>query len=569
VSARWNTLVSSLRSRAGELGRSPLAWIVLVVALVRVVGIDWGLPASDGWDNDGVAPRDFLPGLLATFTPGKFYTYPPVHLAILAVLTLPITALVAIRAPSLAASALVAEAIKVPYMTATALVARFVSLAMSLGVVIFAARIAEEIRRGAPDARLAGTCTAAFVGLNVSLTYYAHTSNLDVPYMFWTMAAFALLARALARGEPRRLRRAFAFAVLAVGSKDQAYAVFLVSVPVLVGLAAVRDRRFLREGLIALGAATLLLLVVDGVVVNPSGFRARVAFLTGRASQDYAEYTKDVAGRVRILVDLAKKAGLQYPILVTPLVGLGLAVAVASRRRLVAYLPLLAALSFTLAFNFTARRTDPRFFLPQGVMLGIYGGLGLAALVRLPGRLRFAGYAAGCAALARGLFACISVDVNMLRDPRYDAEAWLRAHVRPGDTIETYGLNVYLPRMADIAHVVRVGPEPVSGRNPLPGVEEVEAPYELAAQRGARFIVVPLAWVWRYFNPKDITDGRILAPTLARTVQDEGAVRFFDRLVWGREPFVVRDFQYDDHVFPVQDVHGTTTRWIWVFERKP
>ena len=63
----------STAERARAIARSPLAWIVLAVGVLHVVGIGWGLPASDGWDNDGVAPRDFLPGLAATFTPGRFY----------------------------------------------------------------------------------------------------------------------------------------------------------------------------------------------------------------------------------------------------------------------------------------------------------------------------------------------------------------------------------------------------------------------------------------------------------------------------------------------------------------
>src|SRR5262249_44366015 len=145
------------------------------------VAMDWGLPGSDGWDNDGVAPRDFLPGLASSFTPGHFYTYPPVHLAILAILTLPITCVALVRAPSMAIPDIVGEIIKVPYMTATAYVARFVSLGMSLATVVFIARIAEEVRAHelgidppAKDTRVrtAGYAAAAFAGVNASLTYY-------------------------------------------------------------------------------------------------------------------------------------------------------------------------------------------------------------------------------------------------------------------------------------------------------------------------------------------------------------------------------------------------------------
>ncbi|HVH43206.1 MAG TPA: hypothetical protein VM925_12715, partial [Labilithrix sp.] len=230
--------------------RSPLAWIVVAVGLLHLIGIGWGLPASDGWDNDGVAPRDFLPGLAATFTPGSYYTYPPVHLALLTLLNLPVILVAVLRAPSFGLADIIAEILRVPYMTTIAYVARSVSLVMSLGIVLFVARIAEEIRACelgvAPDSgretwtdervRRTGWCAAAFAGVNVSFTYYAHTSNLDVPYLFWGTWSLLHFTRAITRREPRRFRRALALAVLAVATKDQAYALFLLSLPVGFGV---------------------------------------------------------------------------------------------------------------------------------------------------------------------------------------------------------------------------------------------------------------------------------------------------------------------------------------------
>lgn len=574
-----------------------MTWILVMIAIVHGVGIGWGLPASDGWDNDGVAPRDFLPGLAASFTPGQFYTYPPVHIAVLAVLTLPITCIALLRAPSLAIHDVVSEIIKVPYMTAMASVARVIALFMSLGIVLFVARTAEELRahelgigpREMKDdarVRIAGYCAAAFTGVNASLTYYAHTSNLDVPYLFWATWSLLTTTRAIARRDPRLLRRALALAVLAVGTKDQAYAIFLLSLPIAIGSWIMLDpwarehrRTVLREMTIAVACAILLLAIVDCAIVNPTGFRARVAFLTGSASQDYVEYTNDWPGRIQILLDGARKFHLQYPVLLAPALVLGVVRAIIGARSrgssgfAIALLPLLAAVSFTATFNWTARRTDPRFLLPQAIILGVYGGLAIDWLVTCSKRaLRIAGQAAVSVALANGIFICVSVDVNMLRDPRYDTEAWLAAHVRPGDTIETYGLNVYMPRMANLARVVRVGPEPLEKRNPMPGVEEVQASFERAPDRDARFIVVSTAWVWRYFVDPEahLTTGKQIPPTQSRSATDAPAVRFFEELARSAGAFVrVHESKYDDSVFPVVDIHGTTTRWVWIFERKP
>lgn len=579
-----------------------MTWIVITVGLFRVVGIGWGLPASDGWDNDGVAPRDFLPGLAATFTPGQFYTYPPVHLAILAVLTAPISIVALARAPSLALDDVVGEILGVPYMTAFAYVARLVSVAMSLGAVVLLARIAEEIRahelglRRGPEGqcsdervRRAGYFAAAVAGINASFTYYAHTSNLDVPYLFWATWSLLAFTRAITQRTPRLLRRAFVFAALAVGTKDQAYAMFLLSLPLAlvawVGLdewGRANKTRVLREAAVATLVAALLLALVDGAITNPSGFAARVRFLTGSASQDYAEYTADWSGRLEILLDGARKLGRHYPVELGALFVFGAAHLVVMLRRVpperrgahlvVALFPLLVAVSFTVAFNFTARRTDPRFFLPQTFVLAIYGARAMDAIASAARReLRLLGRAALAVVFARGMFLCAAVDANLLLDPRYDVERWLAEHVEPGDTIETYGLNVYLPRMPAGVRVIRVGPEPLDGRNPMPGVEEVQGAYHEAPERGARWIVVNMAWMWRYLvDPQPgLGDGRKLAETRRSTWTNEPTRAYFEELMAGTGAFATAHVStYDDRVFPIVDVHGTTGRWIWVYERK-
>src|SRR5262245_1470001 len=113
--------------------KNPLGYVLFFVLVVHTIGIGWGLPASDGWANDGVAPRDFLAGLVETFTPGKYYTDPPVHLLVLGVLTSPITGVALAKAPSLAPADVIGEILKLPYMTAVAYVARAVSVLMSVG----------------------------------------------------------------------------------------------------------------------------------------------------------------------------------------------------------------------------------------------------------------------------------------------------------------------------------------------------------------------------------------------------------------------------------------------------
>ncbi|MGH7298426.1 MAG: ArnT family glycosyltransferase, partial [Polyangiaceae bacterium] len=536
---------ATARLELARAARSPLGWILGAVLVLHLVGAWWGLPASDGWDVDGVAPRDVLAGLVETVTPGQFYVYPPVHLLLVGVLTAPVTVVALIRAPSLAPADVVREVIQVPYMTLIAGLARLVSVAMSLGIVWAVAKMTEEVR-----GKRAGWCAAAIVGVNVPLTYYAHTSNLDVPYVFWACLALLSLVRAVARREPRRLRAWGLLAALSIGTKDQAYALYLVAVPAGVALWLALDgwarasvRTIARELGFAIGIAAAVLLVADGVIFNPSGFHARVRFLLGPASQSYAEYTDDWAGRWHVVADLVSRFWLFYPVVFALAFALGLVVLLRVSRsdgpRLAAgLLPLLACASFTIAFNCAARRTDQRFELPQSILLAVYGGVGLYALVfqlrAAPARL--AARAVAAASFAVALFAAADVDANLVLDPRYDAEAWLRARVAPGDAIETYGQNVYMPRFPAPARVTRVGPDAQDHRNPMPAVEEVLAPYDAAQARGARFIVVSEGWVWRYLmDPGEaLPPGRMLAPTQRETSTDAATTAYFHALTAGR-----------------------------------
>ena len=118
--------------------------VLMAIAILNTVGLSWGMPASDGWDVDGVAPRDFLPGLAATSTPGQYFVDPPLHRALLGLLTLPITVLAAIRASSFSIDAVMPVILLPPYMTAMAMVSRVVSVLMSLGAVLALAKTAAE-----------------------------------------------------------------------------------------------------------------------------------------------------------------------------------------------------------------------------------------------------------------------------------------------------------------------------------------------------------------------------------------------------------------------------------------
>lgn len=568
-----------LLTLARELRSSPLAWILCAAFVVHVIGLAWGLPAADAWEDDGIAPRDFLVGAYETYLPGHYFTYPPVHLLGLSLLTSPVWGLALARAPSLAQSDVISTMIQVPTMTALTLVARLVSQLMALGIIYFLAKLAEEVW-----GKRASLFVALVIAINAPLTYYAHTSNLDVPYMFW--ACFALLetARTIVRREPRRLRRVFLCAALAVGTKDQAYAIFLAGFPVAIAAWLLLDREvkarrgeIARQLVIGLAISGVLFLLVSGAITNPSGFRARIHFLLGPASQNHAYYASSWGGRLNILRDIAVgwDRFYPYPFAAAALAGLWAHVAGARRagtpERLVAGLvPLLGGLSFILFFNMTARRTEHRFAMPEMLLFGVYAGVAFDRLTELcrGGLARRAALASMTGLLGWGLFECAAVDANMLLDPRYDTEAFLAAEVREGDVVEAYGANAYLPRFPKAAHASRVDLSSLSTRNPLPDVQEIQAPFNEIESRKPRFIIVTDAWVWRYFAT-GAWGGRVVPPEQAERERDEPSRAYFHQLHTDRLEYrLVHVSKFSSGVWPARPIHQSLAKEIRIFERK-
>jgi hypothetical protein len=571
----------SIVRRALLLGRTPIGGVLVIALLLRLTGLTWGLPASDGWDDDGVAPRDFLVGALFTYWSGHHYTYPPLQLVILTVVSAPIWTIALLRAPSLSQDSVIGSFIQVPTMTALAMVARATTVTLSLGLLWNVAKIGEDLG----GSKRAGAWTAAACAANVVFTYYSQTSNLDVPYLFWAVLALREFVHSMVHGGPFRLRRVPVLAALAVATKDQAYALFLLGIPLATAawLVIDRDARLRRWEILqkltvgsALGVA--LLLIVDGAVVNSSGFAARISLLLGAASQDHAYYATSWTGRLHAAYDSVFAFDQYFPWVFAPfvLVGMILALREPNRaRRAAGLVPLFFAVSFTVAFNMTARRTEHRFLLPQMMMWSLYAGRAFdalhARLGALSGWRAWLPWLVAVPCFSSALFRCAAVDVAMVFDPRYDSERWMHAHVRNGDQIEVYGNNVHLPRLPSGAVVERVDPAPLGGRNPLPGVVEVSDRFSDVEARRPLFIVVSEFWATKYLTDAAVmeTGGHILSPEEAKLRADVDSRTYFRALRDGRLGYRLAHLsRWDSPVWPRVDIHESLTRDIWIFERK-
>jgi len=558
-----------------RLLRSPLFWILALAALYRIPGLFWGLPGSDGWDTDGVAPRNFLVGLAQTYAPGQHFTYPPLHMLLLALLTWPGWALALAKAHSLSSHDVIGEMIRVPIMTFFSVTARLVSAAVSLGTIYIVARMAELV-----GGRRAGWFAAAACAINAGFTFYSQVSNLDGPYLFWTSLSLLAWMRLIAEHDLRQLRYGTLAAAAAVATKDQAYAVFILAVPAVLALWFALDRwaqqnvRRIFSLLLAWGGLSLfLLLLIDGAITNPTGFAGRLAFLTGPATRDYVEYTRDWAGRIRLVEDMA--TFFVRPAAFALLAGFGIVLCAARVRRdapasIAALVPILAAVSFTLAFNFVALRSEVRFLLPQALLVAVYAGLAAEWLASLPPPvLRSLGALYLLFVFLGGLYACTGIAAAMVNDPRYDTERWLQAHAAHGASVETYGLNAYLPRFPDGTLVTRLDTKPAKRRSPLPDVTELDQPFDALPMRHPRFIVVSGFWVRRYLDDSQPAAGRVFQ-LASRSVREQARTQeYFRVLLAGKLGYrIVHRSAYDPGFWPATDDYAGVGQTVYVLERR-
>ena len=115
----------SAERRASVVGRfapfarlnDPGTLVCVGFALAVAVGLGWGLPGTDSWADDSISPRSCgLGAIVETYWPGHFHHYPPLHMALLTLLSLPWMALAASRVGT-NVDALSAELVKPLYMT--------------------------------------------------------------------------------------------------------------------------------------------------------------------------------------------------------------------------------------------------------------------------------------------------------------------------------------------------------------------------------------------------------------------------------------------------------------------
>jgi hypothetical protein len=567
-----------------------VALIALGFVVSELVTFGWDLPGSHGWENDGVAPRDLFGGLAHNLTPGATHRYPLLHYLLIAIPSLP-ALLIAVLSGPLTGEAIQARVLSVPCMTAISLVAKGIATLMGVVSMLVLARI---VRRTL-NAR-AGRYAALFAATNLTFAFYARVSNLDVPYLTWTVLALDALLDVLESGERRAYTRFGLFAALGVATKDQAYASFVLVVPVYLVLWPLLARwRFSRAHVRLLvrggGVAALAYGLLSGALLNPTGFLRRLEELRGPSSQAWRAYSKDALGLAANVRDTLRAAAHDFwPVPVFALALLGVALALAHRpgestveSRLARAVPLLAGLSSFVFFTLAVGRNEHRFLLPLGFFLSAYAGVAADALIqatRLVGGER--GERVGRAVVALGVGWCgvtsFAAHLTQLGDARRKVATFL--HTLPaGSRVETYGLVVYAPHFDVSAaapyRVTRVGRERPRARNPLVGARELEAPIAEVEARQPDVLVLSEGFVNPYLAQSD-DRARPLSGVVKERQSDTATAAFVRaavtdglphyRLAFAARPQLPR-WATALGLRPV-GIQGTTALSLWVLVRE-
>ncbi len=519
-----------------------VAWIVLVFALSQLVAIGWDLPGTHGWENDGIAPRDFFAGIAINLTPGEGHRYPLFHNALVGLLCIPVLLPAALAADEWTLPSLMEQILTVPVMTGCSIVGKLVTVVMACVSVLVVARIA----RRTVDAQ-AGRWAAVWAATCLTFAYYGRVSNLDGPYLMWTTLA---IDRLLTVAETRNLRDYLWFGVLAgaaVATKDQAYAGFVLPGLVFVLLLPWRsDGPFgpvgahYRKTLLAAAAGAVSLGLLGGGLLNPSGFVARFRELTGGATHDWMTYARTPRGFLANLIDIAlgqETFFWPWAAVVTCWAGVLLVVGRRGgegiRTRTFRLLPLCAGSSSVFFFTLVVARCDHRFVLPFGFWLAYYGGVAsagsLAWLASKPAGLFRTGQVALGALVVWAAGHSFEVHLTQLGDARRQVDAYLGT-LDQGTLVETYGLLVHLPhdgQSSDAPYQLqRVSRRPIERRNPLVGAREIDEPYRNVKERGPDVLVVPELTAYQHIT-KVLPEGKAASTVHELAQSDTDAQRFF------------------------------------------
>ncbi len=423
-------------------GRVQALLLGLLFVALHASALDWGVPSFTGWAPDELLPGDVVHGLEAGFAGSWYERYPPLHYYLLALVDLPI-----LWAWGVPARNPLPEGVH----TQMFLAGRLVSLLMGAGTAALVSLCGTRLY-----GRAAGALAALlFMGMP-TLAFHTRLATLDVPYVFWWALSLLFGLRALEQPRWRDLLGFALAAALAVTTKDQAYALYVLAWPAWLWLlrspasgvleGTTRSLTLRQVVLPALLAAAVFALV-HRLPGNMAGFMAHVEVLRGPASEPFQAFSRDLPGALALLRATVGQvaATLGLPAFLLGVAGatwaLARGVGLPSERFL-----LIGGLSYVLTFLYAIFYVYDRFVLPLSLILSIFGAGLLARAARRGRVVRRLALTLALVLSAFSLARALATGRLLAHDTRYAAERWLQQNTPPGERLGFVGGWKDLPR---------------------------------------------------------------------------------------------------------------------------
>jgi hypothetical protein len=339
------------------------------------------------------------------------------------------------------------------------LVANTVSLLMAFGIVVSVFAITRTL-----FSSRAALWSAALAAFLPPMAYYAKTSNLDIPYLFWTLLAVWQYLRCHRRQNLGDYATLGVLAALAVATKDQAYGFFL-PIPLLLawtlachaGNGIVSPQGFVRAlvrppMLVAGVAATLTFALANNLVFGGwDGFLrhldfARTFFHEHLLAADperlgYRAQFRLAGDSLLLLLQMFGYASLAL------CVG-GAALAWRQRHWLSLSL-LLMSVTYYATVPALAGVSVSRYLLGPALLLTPFGGAFVDYLVSHRRVVARTALATAFLCITWQIALSLHLNMTLLLDSRYRMEQWVRANIPRGSAIESQVQLRYLPAISD------------------------------------------------------------------------------------------------------------------------
>jgi len=442
--------------------RWPIVALLIISGALNFYHLDWGLPnGAISWAHDTLTPVGPLHmGYSIVKAQLWLPRYPAAHHILLLGLNAPYIAYLYLSGEFKEPTRGYPYGFSDPERSLTILFLadRAVSAIMGVGIVLLLYLIGRR-RFG----ELAGLISAAAIALNVIFIYHSHTTNVDIPYLFWMMLALYFFDLALESRELRHFVLLSLFAAISLCTKESVVGV-LVGMVVSLVWAVLRERRLRGLGVtgviraildrrLLVGLATFLVTVgLVGCSVTGIGYwSAKYSWVMGNVDGSIAAHSgqalRDLAKLPGIVDDIARSLG--SPLSIALLIG-ALWACLRLWVKTVPYLVLMICYYLVFQRNYW---DGYRFSMPQMIFLALLGAPLIAYL--LQGRtpftntlsrqanrvLRLAPIRAIVCVVMAGIFGYtilhgVTLPWLLSHDSRYAAEEWLQENAREGQTIE-------------------------------------------------------------------------------------------------------------------------------------